>query len=357
MFCRRYLLGISLVAVAARAGWCASGTEGASFLDIPVGGAPAALGSAYTAQATDVYAPVWNPAGLAFLTGVEFTGTHLSYLGPVYYEHASVVAPVGKDHETGAAPAGLGASVQYLGTGDLDARGPAGEPAGTFTSAFAAYSIAYGEKVSDKLGIGGTAKLITEKIADASASAYAVDVGLLYKPNAKLNVGAVLANVGSDIKFVNEADPLPTAGRLGATYQINPAWDISAESVYRKTGLASASLGAEWRYGEYFSFRGGYNTAHIKELGGGAGVTAGLGIFFWGQEFSYAYVPLGDLGSTHYFSLVFRLSTGARPEKPRLKAVDEDELDDKKIDEHGSHDSLYELLKEDDLYHDKPKSE
>src|SRR5439155_86286 len=85
-----------------------------------------ASSSASTAQATDVYAPVWNPAGLGFLSGLEFTGTHLSYLGPVYYEHASVVVPVGKNHETNAAPAGLGASVQYLGTGNIDARDAAG---------------------------------------------------------------------------------------------------------------------------------------------------------------------------------------------------------------------------------------
>ena len=350
-------MGVLLAAAATRAGWCSSGTEGASFLDIPVGGAPAALGSAYTAQATDVYAPVWNPAGLGFLNSIEFTGTHLSYVGPVYYEHASVVVPVGKDHETNGAPAGFGASAQYLGTGNIDARDASGNPAGTFTSAFAAYTVAYGQKILDKLAVGGSAKLITEKIADATASAYAVDFGLLYKPTARLNVGAVLANVGSDIKFVNEADPLPTAGRLGTTYQINPSWDVSAEGVYRKTGLMSGGLGVEWRYGEYFSFRGGYNTAHIKELGGVAGATAGLGIFFWGQEFSYAWVPLGDLGTTHYFSLVFRLNTRARPEKPRLKASADDDLEGMKMDEHENHDSLYELLKEDDVSHDKPLSE
>jgi hypothetical protein len=346
VFCRRGLIGAFFVVAAARAGWGAAGTEGASFLDIPVGGAPAALGSAYTAQATDVYAPVWNPAGLGFLSSLEFTGTHLSYLGPVYYEHASVVVPVGKDHETTIAPAGFGASAQYLGTGDIDARDAAGNPAGSFTSAFAAYSVAYGQKILDQLAVGGTAKLITEKIADATASAYAADFGVLYKPTTKLNLGAVLANVGQDIKFVNEGDHLPTAGRLGATYQINPSWDVSAEGVYRRTGVTSGGMGVEWRYGQNFSFRGGYNTAHIKELGGAAGATAGLGIFFWGQEFSYAWVPLGDLGTTHYFSLVFRLDKRARPEKPRLKASADDDLEEMKMDEHSNHDSLYELLHE-----------
>src|SRR5258708_9989301 len=76
-----------------------SGTEGASFLDIPVGGAPAALGSAYTAQANDVYAPMWNPGGLGFLHSTEFTGTHLNYLAPVSYEFAGLVIPFEKEAE------------------------------------------------------------------------------------------------------------------------------------------------------------------------------------------------------------------------------------------------------------------
>src|SRR5258708_28531019 len=89
-----------------------SGTEGASFLDIPVGGAPAALGSAYSAQANDAYAPVWNPAGLGFLHSLEFTRMHLSYVGPIHYEHAGVVLPFGKDQQSQKAPSWFGASVQ-----------------------------------------------------------------------------------------------------------------------------------------------------------------------------------------------------------------------------------------------------
>ena len=59
---RSRLALLSLLIFASPGLWAASGTEGASFLDIPVGAGPAALGAAYTAQANDVYAPVWNPA-------------------------------------------------------------------------------------------------------------------------------------------------------------------------------------------------------------------------------------------------------------------------------------------------------
>src|ERR1035437_8584456 len=98
MFRRGFIVCLVLAAAATGA-WSSSGTEGASFLDIPVGGAPAALGSAYTAQANNAYAPVWNPAGLGFLHSLEFTGMHLSYLGPVSYEHAGLVVPLGEEDE------------------------------------------------------------------------------------------------------------------------------------------------------------------------------------------------------------------------------------------------------------------
>ena len=58
-----FLLVLSAIFFASHA-WGFSGTEGASFLDIPVGAGPAALGGAYTALATDAYAPIYNPAGL-----------------------------------------------------------------------------------------------------------------------------------------------------------------------------------------------------------------------------------------------------------------------------------------------------
>jgi hypothetical protein len=344
MFFRRGLVAFFLLAVSGKAAWSASGTEGASFLDIPVGGSPAAQGSAYTAQATDVYAPVWNPAGLGFLHSLEFTGTHLDYVPPVYYEHAGFVVPLGKKDDSNNSPAGFGGSMQYLGTNSIDARDANGNPQGSFTASFIAYSLAYGEKLNDKLSLGVTGKLITESISDASAKAYAADMGLLYKPTSRLSVGAVVANLGTQLKFVDESDPLPLAGRVGATYRLRPQWDISAETVYRETGLISGSMGTEWRYGDIFSFRAGYNSSHVNGLGAGSGFTAGLGIFFWGQEFSYAWVPLGDLGSTNYFSLVFRWDTNPRPERPRLKSAEDRDLED--FGDTTQYHDVYEFLNE-----------
>ena len=87
-----------------------SGTEGASFLDIPVGAGPAALGSAYTALAKNAYAPVWNPAGLSFVDAPQLAGQHLAYLESIHHEYLGIAYPLTSSNAVGFA-------AQYLGTG------------------------------------------------------------------------------------------------------------------------------------------------------------------------------------------------------------------------------------------------
>src|SRR5215467_2567597 len=98
---KKLLSGIATIAMLSQISapvFAGAGTEGASFLDIPVGAQPAALGSAYTALATNAYAPVWNPAGLGMLPDNEVAGQHLSYLESMHYEFLSFVHPFDKGH-------------------------------------------------------------------------------------------------------------------------------------------------------------------------------------------------------------------------------------------------------------------
>src|ERR1035438_1454710 len=95
------LLGLA-VFTCIRKAQASSGTEGASFLDIPVGAGPAALGSAYSAMASDAYAPVWNPGGLGLVQTNQFAAQQLSYLETINYEFASFVHPLGNGRSLGA---------------------------------------------------------------------------------------------------------------------------------------------------------------------------------------------------------------------------------------------------------------
>lgn len=275
----------------------ASGTEGASFLNILVGAEPAALGGAYSALASNAYAPTWNPGGLGALETTQVAAQHLSYLESIYYRHFSFTHPFHK----GSA---FGASAQYLGSTDIPGTDISGNSTGDFSSHYGAYSISYGRSVSSRLSLGMTGKYIEAKIDDVSASAMAVDFGSYYQATEKLTLAGVVKNVGTQLTFLEQHDPLPLAFHMGGSYEANSKFTASLEGVYRQTGLASLHSGVEWRPLEPIALRAGYRTDTLKGLSPIAGLTTGVGIKILGQTFSYAWVPMGELGNTQYFSVL-----------------------------------------------------
>ncbi|HVO33566.1 MAG TPA: PorV/PorQ family protein [Elusimicrobiota bacterium] len=293
--------------------YASSGTEGASFLDIPVGADPAALGSAYTALANDAYAPTWNPAGLGFVPDTQLAGQHLAYLDSIHYEYLSFVRPI--KNSDGETVRGFGFSAQYLGSGDIAGTDVYGNSTGNFSTHYGSYNIAYGQAIGDKLSLGMTGKWINAQIDDVSANAYAVDFGSIYKMNEHLRLAATLTNLGSKLTFLSSGDSLPLSFHLGGAYTLNPQWMFAAEGVYAGTGLASFHAGSEWRPIESVSLRVGYKTDTLDGLSPIAGLTVGMGLHLWGQELAYAWAPYGDLGSAQYFSLLARF--GANTEEKR----------------------------------------
>lgn len=310
----RALAIVTLPLLAATKIWASAGTEGASFLDIPVGAGPAAMGSAYTALATNAYAPTWNAGAMGFVNGNEMAFQHLSYLEGIHYEYLSFVHPLSKGRDSGRTHS-IGFSAQYLGSGDIAGTDANGNAIGDFSSRYGSYNLAWGMTLSQKLGIGVTGKLINAKIDDVSANAYATDLGALYKATEKVQVGATILNVGSKLKFINEGDSLPTALRIGGAYKHSSRLLASMEGVYRKNGLASFHAGGQWRPIETISLRVGYKTDTLEGLSAIAGLTTGIGLHLWGQEFAYAWAPYGDLGNAQYFSMLIKF--GAREEERR----------------------------------------
>jgi len=293
-----------------------AGTEGASFLDIPVGAGPAAMGAAYAALATDAYAPTSNPGGLGFLKGTELAAQHLSYIQSIRYDHFGFVTPLGHDPSVHR---GLGVSIQDVGTGDIPRTDVLnGSPVtglGSFSSRWDAYTLSYGQTVTDKMSLGLSGKMIHASIDDVAASAYAVDAGSLYRWDEKLSLAATVTNVGSKLTFLSEGDNLPMAVHAGAAYRPNQKWLISTEGVYPRTGMGSFHIGGQWQPVESVSLRAGYKTDTLKGLNALAGLTAGFGLQVWGQELAYAWTPYGELGSAQYISLLIRF--GAAPEGRR----------------------------------------
>ncbi|MBI5199959.1 MAG: PorV/PorQ family protein [Elusimicrobia bacterium] len=306
VFARAAVLAAAAVVCAVGEAGAFSGAEGASFLDIPVGGRPAALGSAYSSLAADSYAPIWNPAGLGALSQGEASLMHLSYLEAMSYESVSVAVPVQK------LGGGLGASLQYFRAGSTPGTDAGGNGSGDFTGYYMAAGLGYGRSVGKRLALGAVGRLITAQIAGVGASALAADVGAMGRVGSRLRVSAVAANLGSGLRFLQESDPLPSQLRLGGAIDVVPQVTVSLEGVRAFRSDDSVHAGVEWRANQVFAVRAGYRSDVTREVGGMAGLTLGTGLCWKGYSFDYAWVPLGDLGQSQYLSLAVRFGEPAQ---------------------------------------------
>jgi hypothetical protein len=102
------------------------------------------------------------------------------------------------------------------------------------------------------------------------------------------------------------------AFHLGTAYEPQRFWTFAGEFVYPKTGLAAAHFGIDWHPVDLVSIRAGYRTDTTSNLGIISGFSTGIGLHVWGQEFSYAWTPYGDLGDAQYFSLVIHFGEDAQ---------------------------------------------
>ena len=300
------LLGVILTAGALMA----SATEaGGVFLTIFPGAKATAIGAAFSAVADDATASYYNPGAMAYFNKTEFSLIHAPWLralaSDMYYEFAGFVKPIGK--------AGvLGGHVIYLTLGEMVAVKEGGEVVGRFRPYDVAIDVAYSTKLRENLGLGVGAKLIHSFLAPGniirevlgepggggSATTFALDGGVLYKPFKCLNLSAVLANMGPGLKYTESGntDPLPWLLRLGFAirpienkyHRITISGDANKVLVGFISDLKDLGLsyvlkeawlhgGIEYTYYDLISLRVGY---FYDRYGLRKGITFGGGVKF-----------------------------------------------------------------------------
>ncbi len=273
-----------------------AGTSGAQFLKLGAGARATSMGNAFAGVADDSTAIYWNPAGINLIDGKAISVTHNIMYEDIYYDWVSVVKPI----EGGK----LGVGIQYLSYGSIIGRDDTGLATGNFKPNDLAVSISYGRTFGEIL-TGINLKYISAKIVD-TAVAYAVDIGGMYKlMDNKLSVGVVLQNLGSELKYVNESDPLPLNIKVGGSYAVKDNWIVALDINAPNDNEANVCLGTEYIYkvNEELDIAGraGYTTEN-KDTKGLNGITAGLGGVYKGYALDYAFMPFGDLGDTHRIS-------------------------------------------------------
>ncbi|MCB9367347.1 MAG: PorV/PorQ family protein [Calditrichaeota bacterium] len=331
------------------------GTAGVQFLKISPSVRAVGMGEAFVAVANDANAIWHNPGALARLERPQGAISWIDYVAGLQYGYLGLTQPV--ERFNGA----VAVSMSYLTTDEIKETTP-DRPDGTgrtFTAGDFAGGISYSQMLTDKFSVGGTLKIVSEMLADKSATGWAADIGTFYDTGWKsVRIAMLTSNFGPDMKFVEEEFPLPMNFTFGASmYAINTndrdywngqdslgthallvslawshpndnlevynlgleygfhntvflragkklnGWTRKSWDEYRTTVNAGEDASADNPYYEYplFSRNGTF-------IGNGASLGAGLNLEKAGLTMDYAYTGISFLGDIHRFSLGYRFN-------------------------------------------------
>lgn len=302
-----------------------------SFVDIGFGARLVGMGFAYVGLANDEYAGYWNPAGLTQLKQYGISFTHTNQLQLVPYDFFSGAAPL---KEFGNFKQSVGLTV--ISSGDL---------ALNEVSIHANYAIAY---KSLSLGVGlkyryasfGNNVLNADDYVvfdpneittgfnqqvSGNAQGFGLDIGLLYTPYKRLQIGVLLRDVYAPVTWNGQTkdatfqsrgeyqESLPFEVITGFAFRISKSLTFTTDTQLALNSDRSnfVRLGTEARLLEFAGFefliRGGteqtVNSIHDEKYAGGLGLI--IPIKKLRVQADYAYL-IQDLANSHRISLSIR---------------------------------------------------
>jgi hypothetical protein len=307
------------------------GTAGAQELLVPVGARGIAIGGSSMVFSTGVEAMYYNPAGLGRMVGgVEGLVSHMSYFADINVIYGGLAVRAG-DFGT------LGFSVKSVGFGNIPVTTTL-FPDGTgenYSPTFLTVGLSYGKSLTDRIAVGATVNVISERILSLSSSGVSFDFGLQYQNlgMAGLNLGVAVKNIGAPVKFAGSNLLVPatasTGGRGTQTYAIEAASSelpsnleiglsymrkfddknsVMVGGMFRNNNYQDDeyNLGGEYNFNNLFFVRGGYTLAPQadKDVTGqrgymfdytlGAGLHYGVGDLDLSFDYAYRHMKYFD---------------------------------------------------------------
>ncbi len=310
------------------------GTSAAPFLTIEVGGRALAMGGAFVATSDDATALYWNPAGLPRLGKAMATLSHTQWIADIAFDYAGVTIPL-------SASDAIGLSVTSLSMDDMKVR-TVFYPEGTgeyFGSSDLALSGSYGRSLTDRFSIGFTGKFVQQKLWHMSASAFAMDVGVLFTTQLHdMRIGMSISNFGGkmrldgiDTQVTHDVSSIKAGNNdkiiahlqtdrwsMPLIFRVGAALDVIKRARHRVTCAVDAvhpsdnaeyvNVGAEYAFNNNIFMRGGYKSLFLDDSEEGMTLGAGLAynmISTVNLRIDYAYLDFGILNAVHRFSLGF----------------------------------------------------
>lgn len=342
---RAPLLATLLAALGGRAGAVTGGAgeSTAEFLSLRPGARALGMAEAFGPVAEGPDAMYYNPAGLAMLERPEFAYTRTQFIRYFSHDYYAVGVPAAWSGGT------LGFAATVFQQDTISALDKTGTPLGVFRPHSEVFSLGYarafdvgGELAREldtqptwempgtlsprsryddpwnaNLSFGLAAKAIYDRIYTVRATAFAADLGVLWRPQwtRGISFSAAARNLGSKMKFTSHEGRLPAEASFGCAYDARheehnrflPTLEVHLPYY----GRPSAGLGFEYSRhsrdaGTRLAWRAGYNTNAAYDQSPVAGLSAGLGFQVGALSADFGFQPYDALGDLYRMSLGWR---------------------------------------------------
>lgn len=328
-----------------------TGTTAATFLEIGIGATANGMGAAFVSRAADATSLYWNPAGIARLESNDAVVVHANWIASTNLDWGGLVLPLGEFGNIGFSFTSLSMPDEKVRTVE--------QPEGTgeyFSAGDIALGVSYARSLTDRFSIGFTGKYIQETIWHMSSSAFAFDIGTLFRTDlfGGLVIGASISNFGTQMKLSGidtrtyaRVDPtklgsndqipysidldswgLPLLFRIGiSTNAIKTndyRWTVALDALHPNDNYETLNIGTEFAFKEFLFLRAGFQSLYFVDPNTGTadrsflsqplypgegGLSLGIGVnskmLFSTNvvRFDYAYRNFGVLDGVHYFSV------------------------------------------------------
>ena len=304
----------------------AKAVTGVAIVNQAIGVRQLGMGEVATGLSDDAAAMHYNPAGIATVRNIELNAMYHQNIIDTRNEALNLVYPL-----KGGLLLGNKASI---GIGVLAYQGGDFEwiqlnPDETIKSretlkAESDYQIGlcYAQEIASFSGntyAGVMVKWIQSKLVEEyTAGAFGIDLGVLHKVGG-FGLGMALQNMGTGMKFIEEADSLPLTIRVGGSYERKIGkivkMVVGVDGIKVLKDDMRYNLGGECWIGDMLGIRAGYKINSEDKVSIGASIR-----YKWVQ-LDYGYRMMDVFSNTHQVAITLRMGSPETSKQAKIKQM------------------------------------
>ena len=274
--------------------------SGGETLKAAIGARQAGMGEMFTALSGDIHCQYYNPAGLADLASPVITSM---YTSNIFENQEALIA--GGLPVSWAGPGALAFSLVNALGAKMEINHLDGTSENLISQNDYLATLGYAQQFFPGFYVCANIKVLSSTLVEQyTATAVGVDLGILMHDAvlSGMNIGAALQHVGSEIKYDNEGDAMPTTLRMGIAYQRvfqqEHGLRAGVDLLFPNDSDALQHIGVEYAWQSTLFLRAGYKLGYDLDT-----FTVGGGVNYQGIRFDYAFSGFTAGGNAHRIGL------------------------------------------------------